>query len=308
MTSERPEQRQHAIARILWIILGLNLLVAVAKLAYGRAAGSLAISADGLHSLLDGSSNIIGLVGVFLARRPPDDNHPYGHRKYETFAALGVAAMMLLGCREIVAQAWQRWSSHEPPHITWAAFAVMGATLTINLLVVAIENREGRRLGSELLMSDAAHTQSDVYASLLVVASFVAQWLGFAYADLIACVIIVALILRAGMVILRSTLSTLSDERRIAPLDIERVAALEPGVLEVHNVRSRGPLDDIHVDLHVLVNPATGLADAHAIGHRVEQRLLGQFPGVTDVVVHVEPALETERATRREGGGLRAQG
>lgn len=308
MSGERAEQRQHAVARILWIILGLNLLVALTKLAYGRAAGSLAISADGLHSLLDSSSNIIGLVGVFLARRPPDDNHPYGHRKYETFAALGVAAMMLLGGREIIAQAWQRWSLHEPPHITWAAFAVMGATLTINLLVVAIENREGRRLGSELLMSDAAHTQSDVYASLLVVASFVAQWLGFAYADLIACVIIVALILRAGMVILRGTLSTLSDERRIAPLDIERAAALEPGVLEVHNVRSRGPLDDIHVDLHVLVNPATGIADAHAIGHRVEQRLQGQFPGVTDVVVHVEPGLDTERATRREGGGLRAQG
>ena len=302
-----PEQRQHAIARILWMILGLNLLVAVIKLAYGHASGSLAITADGLHSLLDGSSNVIGLIGVSLARRPPDDNHPYGHRKYETFAALGIVAMLLLGCREIIAQAWQNLSRHEPPKITTLAFAIMGTTIAINLLVVFIERREGRRLGSELLLADAAQTQSDVYASMLVVASFVAQRLGFAWADLIACVVIVALILRAGIVILRSTLSTLSDERRIAPDAIEHAATLEPGVLEVHNVRSRGPLDDIHVDLHVLVNPATGIADAHAIGHRVEQRLQGQFPGVTDVVVHVEPGLDTERATRREGGGLRAR-
>ena len=107
---------------------------------------------------------------------------------------------------------------------------------------------------------------------------------------------------------LRGTLSTLSDERSLAPDEIERVAALEPGVLEAHNVRSRGPQDDVHVDLHVLVDPGTALAEAHAIGHRVEQRLQQHFPGVTDVVVHVEPALDTERATRREGGGLRAQG
>jgi cation diffusion facilitator family transporter len=308
MITDRQDQRQREISRILWIILGLNLLVAVTKLVFGRLAGSLAITADGLHSLLDGSSNVVGLVGVFLARRPPDDNHPYGHRKYETFAALGIAGMMFLGCREILASAWERVQHPHAPIITPVAFAIMGATIAINLIVVTIERREGRRLGSELLLSDAAHSQSDVYASVLVVLSFVAQRLGLAWADLAACGVIVLLIFKAGIEILRGTLSTLSDERRIAPAEVERVAAQEPGVLEAHNVRSRGPQDDIHVDLHVLVGPETPLSDAHAIGHRVEQRLQRHFPGVTDVVVHVEPALETERATRREGGGLRAQG
>ena len=308
MSTGRQDQRQRAISRILWIILGLNLLVAVTKLVYGRLAGSLALTADGLHSLVDGSSNVVGLVGVFLARRPPDDNHPYGHRKYETFAALGIAGMMFLGCREILASAWERLQHPHAPVITPIAFAIMGATIAVNLMVVAIERREGRRLSSELLLSDAAHSQSDVYASLLVVASFVAQRLGLAWADLAACGIIVLLIGRAGSEILRTTLSTLSDERRIAPGEVERVALHEAGVLEAHNVRSRGPLDDIHVDLHVLVGPDTPLDHAHAIGHRVEQRLQRHFPGVTDVVVHVEPALPAERATRREGGGLRAQG
>jgi cation diffusion facilitator family transporter len=308
MNAERLDQRRQTIARILWIILGLNLLVAVAKLAFGRISGSLAITADGIHSLLDAATNVIGLVGIAVAGRPPDSNHPYGHRKYETFAALVVAGLLLLGCREIAVNAWVRLWHPTTPHITSLGFGIMGATILINLGVVAFERREGRRLSSELLLSDAAHTQTDVYASLLVVASFVAQRMGIPWADLAATFVIVVLILKAGIDILMGTLSTLSDERRLAPEDIEREAALEPGVIEVHNVRSRGPHDDIHVDLHVLVDPTMSLADAHAIGHRVERRLTRQFPGVTDVVVHVEPGLETERATRREGGGLQARG
>lgn len=306
--NEPRNQRRQAIARILWVILGINLLVAVTKLVLGRLSGSLAITADGLHSLLDGASNVIGLVGVGVAGRPPDDNHPYGHRKYETFAALGVAGMLFLGCREIAFEAWERLRHPVTPHVVPAALAILAGTIAINLLVVRFERREGRRLSSELLLSDAAHTQSDVYASLLVVTSFVAQRLGVGWADLGACAVIVVLICKSGIDILRSTLSTLSDERRIPPAEIERVAVLEPGVLEAHNVRSRGPQDDVHVDLHVLVDPGTVLAEAHAIGHRVERRLRQQFPGVTDVVVHVEPALDAERATRREGGGLRARG
>jgi len=308
MTVTRQDQRLHAIARILWIILGLNLAVAITKLAVGRITGSLAITADGLHSLVDGAANIVGLVGVSVARRPPDDNHPYGHRKYETFAALGIAGLLFLGCREIAVNVLQRLQHPEPPQVTLAGFAIMSATIVVNLIVVRMERREGRRLTSELLLSDAAHSRSDVLATLLVIVSMLMQRLGVGWADLAASALIVGLIFKAGLDILRRTLSTLSDERRIAPDLVEHVAAQEPGVLEAHNVRSRGPEDDIHVDLHVLVNPETPLAEAHAIGHRVEQRLLAQFPGVTDVVVHVEPALETERATRREGGGLRARG
>jgi divalent metal cation (Fe/Co/Zn/Cd) transporter len=141
-----------------------------------------------------------------------------------------------------------------------------------------------------------------------VVASFTASRFGIGWADLVAAGIIVVLIVRAGVTILRTTVSTLSDEARLDPLVVERVAGEEPGVLEAHNVRSRGPADDIHLDLHVLVAPGTPLADAHALGHRVESRLRERWPAVTDVVVHVEPALDSERAKERLGGGLRADG
>jgi divalent metal cation (Fe/Co/Zn/Cd) transporter len=257
--------RSRKIVFVLAIVLVLNLGVAVAKLWYGRLSGALGIQADGLHSLLDGSSNIIGLVGVVVASRPPDANHPYGHRKYETFAALGVAVMMFVGCWEIGSTAVARLHHPSVPQVGAMGFV------------------------------------------MLVLVSLGAMKLGWVWADLVAALLVIVLVLRAGFEVLVSTLSTLSDERRVDPALVEREALLEAGVLEVHNVRSRGPLDDVHVDLHVLVDPRMPIADAHAIGHRVEARLRAMWPGFTDVVVHVEPALPGERARVREGGGLKAE-
>jgi len=300
------DDRTRQIVGVLATILLLNLVVAAAKLLYGRSSGAIAVTADGLHSLLDAASNVIGLIAVVLARRPADDNHPYGHRKFETVAALVVAMFMFLGCWELLGAAWDRWQAPIAPRVTLAGYAVLLSTLAVNLAVAVLERRAGQRLQSEMLVADAAHTQSDVLATLVVLASFVAAHFGLAWADLAAALIVVVLILRAGFEILQGTLSVLSDERRVEPALVEREALAEPGVLEVHDVRSRGPLDDIHVDLHVLVDPATPIDAAHAIGHRVEARLRAEWPGFTDVVVHVEPALEQERARARTGGGLRS--
>jgi cation diffusion facilitator family transporter len=304
----RANARRDQIARVLWVILWLNLVVALAKLLYGYRSGAIGMTADGVHSLLDAASNGIGLVAIAAARRPPDVNHPYGHRKYETFAALAIVMTMFFGCLEIVSGAFERLRTPRTPQIDAQGFVVIGLTLLINVLVVAYERRQAQRFQSELLHSDAAHTGSDVLATLLVLGSFVAIRLGLVWADLVAALVIVVLIVRAGVKILQGTLSTLSDERRLDPQEVEATAMEEPGVQEVHNVRSRGPDDDIHLDLHVLVNPATPLAEAHLLGHRVERRLRQRWPGVTDVVVHVEPAFESERARERVGGGLHAEG
>jgi len=300
--------RARDVARVLWAILGLNLVVAAAKLAYGYRSGAIAITADGLHSLLDGMSNVVGLIGIAVAVRPPDANHPYGHRKYETFAALGVAAMLFFGCHEILSSAFQRLREPRLPVVSIGGYAVILGTLAINVFVVWIERREGRRLQSELLLSDAAHTGSDVLASVLVLISFALAPLRQPWVDLATALVIVGLILRSGWDILRNTLATLSDERRIDPLQVQEVALLEPGVREAHNVRSRGPDDDIHLDLHILVDPDMAIAAAHAIGHRVEKRLRERWVGLTDVVVHVEPALPSERGRPGVDGELTAEG
>jgi cation diffusion facilitator family transporter len=303
---ERARERIRRITRVLWAILVLNLIVALAKIFYGLASGAVALLADGIHSLLDASGNVVALIGISAARRPPDANHPYGHRKFETFAALGVAGLLFLGCYEIAQSAWERLRHPRPLELTPAILVTLLLTLAINVFVVLYERRQGRRLQSELLLADAAHTRSDVFATLLVLTSFAATRFRIPHADLAAAGVIVLLILRAGFEIVKGTISTLSDERRIPPGEVEAVALAAPGVLEVHNVRSRGPDDDIHVDLHILVDPALPIAAAHEIGHVVEKRLRERWQGLSDVVVHVEPGLESERARVREDGGLRA--
>jgi cation diffusion facilitator family transporter len=266
------------------------------------------MTADGLHSLFDGASNVIALVGIALARRPPDAHHPYGHRKYETFAALGIVMMLMIACWEIATAALERLLHPRAPEITAAGFWVIGATLAVNSGVAWFERREGRRLKSVILQSDAAHTASDVLVSLIVLASFLATRWRIAWADGVAAAVVVAFIVRAALDILKATFATLADERRIPPAEIEAEAVAEPYVREAHNVRSRGPEDDVHIDLHILVDPQMPIADAHAIGHRVESRLRRRWPEVSDVVVHVEPANEEERARRTDGEGLRAPG
>jgi cation diffusion facilitator family transporter len=306
--SDRALTRRRGVVRVLWIVFVLNVIVAAAKLAYGQLSGAIAMSADGLHSLLDASSNVIALVGIALARRPPDADHPYGHRKYETFAALGIVMMLMIACWEIATAAVSRLLRPQVPDVTVAGFWILGITITVNLFVVWVERREGERLKSVILHSDAAHTATDVLVSLIVLASFVAARWNVAWADGGAAAVVIVFILRAAIQILRVTLATLADERRIPPAEIEAEAVAEPNVREAHNVRSRGPEDDIHIDLHVLVDPLIPIAEAHAIGHRVEQRLRRRWPDVSDVVVHVEPANEEERARDSDGEGLRAPG
>lgn len=303
----RSRARSASIARVLWITFAANLAIAVAKLVYGHLSGSLAMTADGVNTLFDGGGNILAVIALRLARRPPDEDHPYGHRKYETFAALGIVGLMFLGCREIVGEAWGRLSHPVAVRASVTAYIVMVVTTLLTLAVSWLERRRARELKSEVLAADAEHTRTDVLASLLVIASLFAQRYHLDWADLAATAVIVVLIASAGIGVLKGSFATLADERRLDPAALEHLALEERGVREAHNVRSRGPEDDIHVDLHVLVDPSMPIADAHHVGHRVEQRLLDRFEGVTDVVVHVEPALEEERATRREGGGLKAK-
>ena len=148
-------ERYAGVARVLTRVLLLNLLVALAKIAFGYASGAISILSDGFHSLTDAGSNVVGLVGVFAARRPPDDDHPYGHRKYETVAAVAVVGFLALVMFEVLRNAFNHLSGRSAPHdITLASFVVMAVTVAINLVVVRYESAAAERLGSEVLLAE----------------------------------------------------------------------------------------------------------------------------------------------------------
>ncbi len=186
--------RSQSVRRVLWIVLVLNVGVAVAKLFVGWLVSSISMVADGFHSLTDGASNVVGLIGLSIADRPPDEDHPYGHRKFETLAALIIGALLSLTAWEVLQSLIHRLREGGEPEVTGLAFAVMIVTIVINIGVTTWEHRAARKYKSIILKADAAHTRSDVFASLAVIASLVAARFGYPQLDLIAAMVIIVMI------------------------------------------------------------------------------------------------------------------
>jgi len=271
-------------------VLVLNLAVAVAKIAFGYASGAISILSDGFHSLTDGAANVVGLVGVQAARQPPDADHPYGHRKYETVAAAGVTVFLLLVVVEVLRNAANRLTGRAVPHeIGVASFVVMIATVLVNLWVIRYESKEAERLGSELLLADATQTRGDVWTSATVIIALVGARLGLPILDPIAALVVAGFISYSGFQIARATTGILSDRIVIADADLERVVMSVPGVLGCHHIRTRGSTDHVFLDLHVWLPPAMPLTDAHALSHVVKDRLMARYPQIADAVIHIEP-------------------
>ena len=270
-------------------MLVLNLAVAAAKLLLGYATGAVSIVSDGFHSLTDSTSNIIGLVGLRAARKPPDADHPYGHRKFETLAAAGIFIFLVLAVLEIGRTALHRFASPSPPDVTWVSFVVMIATLLVNIAVVRYESGQGRALGSELLLADSIHTRSDVFATIGVLVSLTAVALGFPLLDPIGGLAIAVLIARTSYEIARDTSGILSDRVAMDEDHIRSTVMSVPEVLGCHHIRTRGSADHVFLDLHIWFPAAMPLRTAHSLSHDVKDRLMSEFPQIADAIIHIEP-------------------
>jgi len=277
------------IKKVLIITMLLNFFVSGAKIFYGYYTNSLAILSDGFHSLFDGVSNIVGLLGVYLSSQPPDEKHPYGHRKYETFFTIFVGLLMFVTCIEIFKKIYDSITGVHTVDITNASFVIMGSTMIINTLVARYEIKKGRELGSEYLLADSAHTRSDIYISAGVIASLVLMKLGFIFADVITGAVVGIFVAKAGIHIIKDAADSLLDRTKIDKAGIKEIVSHVKGVKGCHGVRTRGTINHVYLDLHLVVEPSLTVQDAHEIAHIVEKEIKKRFPEVIDVVVHIEP-------------------
>jgi cation diffusion facilitator family transporter len=281
-----------AIRRVLWITLGLNLLATAAKLIVGYWTGSLSLIADGFDSVFDSASNVIGLVGIYLAAQPTDEDHPYGHRKAETMTALIIASLLILTTWEIIQSAVERLRNPAliQAEVNVWSFGALLVSIVVHLTVVWYELRAGRRLHSDVLVADALHTRADIFVSLSVFGGLIAVRLGYPLADPILALVIALVIAKIGVDIIRESSPTLMDKVAMPVDQVEQIALSVPGVLSCHGVRSRGHEQAVYADLHIQVDPAMSTEQAHAIAHEVQRRLRERRPDVQDVTIHVEPA------------------
>ncbi len=278
-----------AVRRVLIRVLLINALVTAAKFTAGALSGSIAVLADAFNSLIDSAANVIGLIGIRAASDPPDADHPYGHRRYETLAALGIGALLLLAGWEVIRNVFDRIVKGGAPQAQSLSLALLALTLPFNLLIVWYEGRRGRELRSDVLLADAAQTRVNLWTTVLAFAGLIGGSIGLPWLDIVLALGITVVIGREAWRILRATSGVLSDSAAIDPARVEQVAQQVPGVRFATHVRSRGRGDDIHLDLHVKVDAAMSTAQAHAIASEVERRLTSDLPGVVDAVVHIEP-------------------
>jgi cation diffusion facilitator family transporter len=278
------------VRRVLLLTLVLNILVVALKAIVGFMTGSLSLLADSLHSVTDSVNNVLGLLTNQLAVPEPDREHPYGHHKFEAVGALGIAALMGIACFEIFQGAIKRvFSPAATVTMTEAELWLLLLVLGINIFVAFYERAIGQRLGSTLLIADAQHTMSDIWITITVIAGLVGVWLlDYQWLDVVLAFPVALLVLWTSWCVLRDNLPWLVDEMAIAPEAIHQVVMGVPGVMNCHNIASRGLLGrQVFIDMHLIVE-ASDVKSAHDITEAVERQLEARYAPVR-VTIHVEP-------------------
>lgn len=281
------------IRKVLWIILLANLLVALLKIVIGRLIKSSSITADGFHSLSDGSSNIVGLIGIGLASKPIDKDHPYGHKKFEVLSGLFIAAMLVFMGVKIIINGIVGFTAPKALSITPESLITILITLFINILVSKYEYSIGKKLNSYILISDSLHTKSDIFVSLGVLTTLIGIKLGLPpIVDSIASLVVAGFILNAAYEIFVSTSGILVDKAILDDEFIKNAISDFSEIKDIHNIRSRGSENNIYIDMHIMLDPKYSVEDSHVLLHRIENKLREKTNNTTEVIIHVEPYYE----------------
>lgn len=287
-------QTAKQVQKILWLIFGANLLVALIKIVMGSYIQSSSMTADGYHSLTDGVSNVVGLIGIALAAKPVDLDHPYGHKKFEFLTGLFIGGMLLVITVNIVIQAISKILNPVIPQIGFEAIVALIATLAVNIIVSVFEYRQGKRLNSYILIADSLHTRSDIYISLGVLFTLLGiKWGAPPLIDPLASLIVSGFIAHAAIEIIKSTTDILVDRAAIDLALIEQTTLSFPQVKDVHDIRSRGSECSIYIDMHIEIDPLMSIEEAHELVHQIEEKLRKEINPTIQALIHTEPYKQT---------------
>ncbi|ASJ11453.1 cation diffusion facilitator family transporter [Thermococcus thioreducens] len=277
------------IYRPIWLSIVGNVLLSLFKLVVGFMYSSIALISDGVHSLSDVITSIIGYAGIRISSKPPDRDHPFGHSRFEPLVAFLIGEALLIVAYEIGRDAVYR--------------ILHGGTIQVNSLmlgvtILSILSKEamfrysvyvGRKLNSQILVADAYHHRSDALSSVAVLVGLGAQKLGFQYGDSLAGLVVAAFLVKVSISIILENVRYLTGQA--PPFEVcERIketALSIPNVLGVHDLRAHYVGSKLHVELHIEVPPELTLKEAHDISEEVKKRI-EEIPEVEVAFVHVD--------------------
>ena len=283
--------RGPAVRNTLIVITVLNVAVLAIKVTVGLHTRALSLLGAALESGLDLVNNGLGIVLVGIAARGPDEEHPYGHEKFETLGALAIVGLLSISCFELLREGVRlAMRAHTPHAPTTVQLLLVASTMLVNVLVVWYERRQADRLQSVFLRADAAHTRTDIYVTAAALGSLVLTIHGWGFVDPILAIAVAIVIAVNGYHIVRGSVPVLVDERAVDAGDIRRIIQGVPLVKDVRTVRSRAMSSGVLlVEATIGVDGSIPVEEAHRVADAVEDRL-GTELGASQVTVHVEPA------------------
>lgn len=279
------------ILLVLYVILFANLIVAAIKIFLGITLNVNSLTADGFHAITDSTSNIIGIIGIKIAYKPADKNHPYGYYKFETIASMIIGFMLFYITGQIIYNAVNWFVNPTTPTFSFIGVIALVLTLFINIIITILEYRNGKKLNSEVLVSDSIHTRTDVFISLGVIITIIAIKLGAPpVIDPILSLVIAVFVFRSCLEIIKPTISILVDKKVIDEQTImEIVYEVNKDIVDIHKIRSRGRNNYFYIDMHIIVAPNKTVKEIHALSHLIEEVLSKKLGCGVELNAHIEP-------------------
>lgn len=282
------EDYYRRIRRILRVILVLNLFVASIKIYYGYATGILSITTDGFDSFFDAIANLVGIVAVVIASRPPNKSQRYGYSKVETFSAIIISFLLFTTGYTVLSEAIGRFYGLGLPHVGLESYIVIIFTLMINIPVAAYEYKIGHKLKSPILISDSKHTMVDVFISIGVLIGLVFIQMGYTIVDPILSIIFAIIIVNTGISILLNNIKILLDTNVIESEEIESYLEDIDGIKDLTNIRSRGTQSNIFVDFHLVLDGNIDVNQAYKIKQQCKDRLFEKRNEIKDIMIEID--------------------
>ena len=293
LPDEMKISREAYVRRVTWFGFIINILLSGVKFAAGIVGNSQAVVADAVHSLTDTTTDLAIIAGSHYWSRPPDERHPYGHRRLETLITAFIGLVLAAAGIGI---GWEAVSTLHERHSAPPSWIAMGAALLSIIIKEALYRwtaATGKKIKSPALAANAWHHRSDAISSLPVLAAVGGAFIfpSWSFLDHVGAVIVSIFILHAATKIVWPAARELVDTG--APTEIQnkitKISCSHPGVLEIHKVRTRYISSSLQVDMHIVVDGSITVREGHAIADAVESHIMSEIPEVVDVVIHVDP-------------------
>lgn len=298
MRDDKFENDNKRIREVTYLGIGVNVLLAVVKLAVGMSAGSMALFADGVHSFSDLATDVAVLLGVRFGAKEPDKKHPYGHGRLETFSSVFVALALIVVGGAMIYKASRgiagldEGMKKEFVLGPWVIFVAVISVLSKEVLY-RLTKKVAVKSHSTALYANAWHHRSDALSSVAVLVGFVSIKFGYVYGDQLAAVAVGLMIILVGGKIMGKSFEEFSEGAVDGGTieQITRIIESNENILKWHKLRTRNVGREVFIDLHILVDPKLNIVEAHGIAEQLEDAMHKQIVRPVNITVHVEPEM-----------------